>query len=94
MARSESITKSVSIDEVRQHLNELLHEVATGGTSVLVEEDGQPIAGIVSVRELEMLSRLGSEWLQRFEPLLRSWTAFSDESPERIEHEIEQALSG
>lgn len=93
MSQPNPTTKSVSISEVREALDDLLHQVAAGEANVLVEENGQPIAGIVSARELQILTRLGPEWWQRFEPLLRSWGAFGDEPPERIEQEIERALS-
>jgi prevent-host-death family protein len=93
MGKSELMIKSVTIVEAQEQFEKLLREAAAGETHVAIEENGQPIAGIISASELEILSRLGSGWWQRFEPLLRSWAAFSDEPPERIEQEIERAVA-
>ncbi len=92
MSRPESTVKTVSRDEAQQQLNELLSQVAGGKIRVAIEENGRPVAGLVSAQELEFLTECGPAWRERFLPLFRSWAAFKDESPEQIEREVERAV--
>jgi antitoxin (DNA-binding transcriptional repressor) of toxin-antitoxin stability system len=93
MNQAKATIKTVSIDDARSGFDDLLHEVEAGQTRVRIEADGQSIAGLVSAEELELLARLGPAWQEQFGPLLRSWAAFADETPERIEEEIERAVA-
>ena len=66
-------------------------QVAEGKTRTRIEENGKPLAGLVSADELEFLTRFG-ELRERFQPLLESWAAFEGEDPEQIDEEARRAV--
>lgn len=83
--------KTVTRDEAQAQFDQLLAQVAEGKTRTRIEENGKPVAGLVSADELEFLAQFGA-LRERFQPLLESWAAFEGEDPERIEQEAQRAV--
>ena len=84
-------TQTVTRTQARDQFDQLLQQVAEGTTRTRIEENGEPLAGLVSAEELEFLTRF-SDLRERLQPLLDSWNAFQGEAPEEIEAEARRAI--
>src|SRR3954462_4138919 len=62
MIEQEPATRIMKISDVKTKLSSLVNEVYRQETRVLVEKAGIPVAALVSVRDLERLTRLDREW--------------------------------
>lgn len=91
--RQPIMTQTMTLSEARQHFSQVLTQVYRGETRVLVEKSGIPVAGIISVRDLERLTELERQHQERFKILDEIGAAFRDTSPEEIEREVSQALA-
>ena len=59
MEPSRPTMKTVTRDEAQAQFDQLLTQVAEGKTRTRIEENGKPLAGLVSADELEFLARFG-----------------------------------
>ncbi|MBI2504761.1 MAG: type II toxin-antitoxin system Phd/YefM family antitoxin [Candidatus Latescibacteria bacterium] len=55
------MTKVISIEDVREHLEALIAEVQAHGTSVIIQNEDQPVAVLLSEEEYISLKRLEKE---------------------------------
>ena len=55
MPQANPTTKTFSTTDLRQQLESLLRQVADGETHAVIEEDGRPVAALVSINELRRL---------------------------------------
>ncbi len=88
-----STTKKVMAAEVPNRWTELLALLASGDTRVIVEQDGVPVAAIVSTQDLESLKRSDLQRIQLLESLQRMSEAFKDVPEEELEREVAKALA-
>lgn len=86
-------TQRMKASEVRQDWSQLINKVFREEARIIVEKSGIPVAAIISIADLERLTRLEAERHERFKPLGDTWEAFSDVSPEEIEREVVQAIA-
>jgi PHD/YefM family antitoxin component YafN of YafNO toxin-antitoxin module len=70
----------------------MLNEVHGGNTRVIVEKDGVPVAGVISVADLERLQLMEDERERNFGVLDNIRAAFEGVSDEELEQEVEKAL--
>jgi prevent-host-death family protein len=85
--------QTMKISEVKQGLNRLVNQVYRHEARIVVEKSGIPVAGIVSVQDLERLARLDREREEGFTALDEFAAGFADQTPEEIERETERALA-
>jgi prevent-host-death family protein len=86
-------TETMKISDVKQQLNSLVNRVYRREVRILVEKAGIPVAGIVSVQDLQRLERLDRERVERFKALYEFAAGFADQTPEEIERETERAVA-
>ncbi len=86
-------TQTMTLSDVKTQLAALVNRVARNGTRVIVENDGDPVAAIVSTEDLERLDRLDRERAERFKVLDEFGEAFKDVPAEELEREIGRALA-
>src|SRR5688500_17472476 len=86
-------TETMKISEVKQQLNRLVNRVYRHETRVVVEKSGIPVAGIVSIQDLQRLDRLDHEREERFKVLEEFGEAFKDVPAEELEREVARALA-
>ena len=91
--REQPATETMKISEVKQQLNRLVNRVYRHETRVLVEKSGIPVAGIVSIQDLQRLDRLDHERAEHFKVLKEFAAGFADQSPEEIERETARAIA-
>jgi len=75
------MTRTISATEARVGFGKLLHDVAEGGESVLVERSGQPQAVVLSVGEYRRLRELEEVRRDRWRKLL-------DEAIEQVDRDL------
>ncbi len=82
--------KTVSALKARKNLGQLLEEVFYKGDKIIIERAGRPMAAVVPVWLLE-------QWQEQrkifFEVILALWEKKKNIPVERIEREVEEALS-
>lgn len=84
MAQREVIMKTVSREELQQQLDVLLRQVSQGKTHLTVEENGEPIALIISASEYQR---------EREETAFVAYgKTFENESPQEIERQAVRAI--
>lgn len=87
-----STTQTIKASDARQHWSELLNQVFTGRTRVIVEKSGIPVAAVISTADLERLERFEAQRQQRFAALEDTWESFDEVAPEEIMEQVAEAL--
>jgi antitoxin (DNA-binding transcriptional repressor) of toxin-antitoxin stability system len=76
------VTRAADADEVTRSLPQTLSAVARDGERIIVEEDGVPMAAIVSLDDLEQLQYYEAQRAERFAVFERIGAIFADEDPD------------
>jgi prevent-host-death family protein len=84
-------TQTMKISDVRSQLNTLVNRVYRNETRVLVEKSGIPVAALVSIEDLELLSGIAAKDREAWEILEAMRRPFRDVPPEEIEREALRA---
>ena len=91
MAEREPVTQNMTVSDVQRDLRPLVKKVSKQETRVLVEEDGQPVAALVSPDDLERLKRLDvREDAWRVVDQIRARNR--DKDPEEVERDIAEEI--
>ena len=93
MASQTPPTETMKISDVKQHLNSLVNRVYRRETRILVEKAGIPVAGMVSVQDLQRLEQFDRKWDENTRAIERFSQAFVDVSPEEAEAEIARIIA-
>jgi prevent-host-death family protein len=93
MSGTESSEPEVmSASEVRQHFGEVVNRVARGEGRVIVEKNGAPAVGVVSMEDVRRLRNQDDEIVAR-KSLLTDFQALFEGIPDdELERETERAL--
>jgi len=93
MGQQQPPTQTMKAFDAHQEWSHLLHRVSRHETRVLVEQDGVPVAAIVSAEDLEYLQQLDQQRQRDLATLRASQEGFRDEPPDEVERQIAQALA-
>ena len=93
MREMEPTTETVDAAEAGLHWRELLDKVSRGEGRVIVEDNGAPVAAIISAADLEQLNRLEAQRQADFAILDEIGEAFKDVPIEEIEREVAKAIA-
>ena len=93
MGAQERSTQTVEASRVGQEWGRLLTTVIHAETRVRVEEDGKPVAAIVSADDLDRLNRMDAERVERLKIIDQIRDKFRDVPPEEIEREVARAIA-
>ncbi len=88
MREQEPMTQTMKASEARQGWSQLLNRVQRGGTRVVVEKSGIPVAAIISPQDLERFIRAEGEREERFKVLDRVRAKNADKDPQEEERFI------
>jgi prevent-host-death family protein len=86
-------TETMSISEARKRFSEVVTRPLRGEGRVIVEKSGAPVGAIVSMEDVRRLEQLEREWDEYEDVFRRTQSGFSEDPPEVIEQEIEQAIA-
>lgn len=78
--------------DTRQHLSQIVNQVARHETRVLVEKSGVPVVGIVSADDLRRLTELDAARDERAEAMREISRAFADVPLDELEAHVTRAL--
>ena len=85
----------MNLTETRQHVSQLIADVARGDSSIVVEKNGTASAVILEPEEFRRYQRFSEEQRQKrarlFERLARLGDAFEGVSDEVLERELRKA---
>lgn len=87
------MTQVMKASEVRQQWSQLLNKVFRNQTRVVVEKSGIPVAAVISTEDLKRFTQLEKQRKERFKALDRMREAFKDIPSDKIEQEVEKAIS-
>lgn len=86
---------TMKLTDTKQHLSQVVNQVARGETRVVVEKSGLPVVAIISAEEYRRFSAQEQEQAEKraalFEAFSRFSQAFDDVSDEELEREIATA---
>jgi prevent-host-death family protein len=88
MREQEAVTQTVTASEAQEGWSDLLDRVYRGGTRVIVEKSGIPVAAVISPRELERFRVLEAERQEEFKVIdeIRARNAGAD--PDEVYAEV------
>jgi prevent-host-death family protein len=92
MIEQQAATRTMKISDVKARLSSLVNEVYRQKTRVLVEKAGIPVAGLVSVQDLQRLAELDEEQAERRRVLESMREPFRGIPAEEIEREAAKAV--
>lgn len=69
MTSSKSATRTLTVDQARQQLDEIIEQAAKGKTRAEIEADGRPIAAIVPAADYEQLEQDDARRREYFETM-------------------------
>lgn len=79
--------------DVRQQWSQLLNNVFRNQDRIVVEKSGIPVAAVISAEDLKLFIQLEEQRNKRFEALDTVRKAFKDVSSEKIEEEVNKAIT-
>jgi antitoxin (DNA-binding transcriptional repressor) of toxin-antitoxin stability system len=86
-------TERMTIAEVESRFSSLVGKISREDARILVEEDGNPVAGIVPIEDMRRLARLDERDREAYEILEAMRAPFNDVSPEEMERQVERILA-
>jgi prevent-host-death family protein len=93
LAAQQTVIQTMNTSAVCRALPELVRQVARQETRIVVEENGQPVAALISTEDLARLTALDQQRARDFAILEASQAAFADVSPDELEAEISRAIA-
>lgn len=93
MAQAPTHINTMTVSEAGTKLALVVDQVSKTRTRVVVEEDGVPVAAVVSTRDLDRLDRFDAEREADFAIIDEIGAAFRDVDPDEIERETANALA-
>lgn len=93
MAQTRTPTEIITLPDAEKEFGRVVAEVSGTRTRFLVENDGVPVAAVISAAELDRLDRLDAEWEDDFAIFDEIGEAFRGVDPEEIERETAKALA-
>ena len=88
-----STNRTMAISEVENALSSVVAAVSRNETRVILEQDGSPVAAIISAADLEQLARYELARAERFKVIDELREAFKDVPDEEIEREADRAVA-
>src|SRR5258707_653366 len=86
-------TDNLTATEVISDLPEIVGRVRRGNTRLIVEEDGRPVAAIISARDFDLFQFMLAKREEHFRVLDETRAAFADVPEEEIEREVAKAIA-
>lgn len=75
------------------HLSRLVDRVTQQRTRIVIEQDGEPVAALVSTEDLRRLTQLDHEREEHQRLLDRLRAPFTDRDPDQIEREVASVIA-
>jgi PHD/YefM family antitoxin component YafN of YafNO toxin-antitoxin module len=86
-------TRTMAIADAGEALSSVVAAVSRNEARVILEQDGSPVAAIISTTDLERLTRYERARAERFAIIDELREAFKDVPDEEIEREADRAVA-
>lgn len=93
MDQREPITQTQNVSDVQNRLTNLVDAVYRKEARVLIEQNGVPVAALVSAEDLERLAELAREQAERRRLLARLREPFRHIPPHQIEEDVAAVIA-
>lgn len=93
MATHKVATQTVSRSDAPGNFGGLVDEVVQKGTRVVVEDDGRPVAALVSTADLDRLNRLDGYREDPWSVIEEIHARNKDKDPEEVERDVAEAIA-
>lgn len=93
MTESSPETRTMALSVVKSQLSVLLPLVSRQETRIVIEDAGAPVAALVSIADLERLTRRDEEDREAWAILAAMRAPFRDVPSAEIEHEAAKAIA-
>ena len=93
MIKQAPAKQTLKISDVKARLSSLVNEVYRKKTRVLIEKAGIPVAALVSIEDLERLTRLDREWAAGTRALQELSAAVQDVPVTELEERVAQIIA-
>lgn len=93
MRELEPVTQTMNASQVREDFNQVLSRVSHRQGRVLIEEQGKPLAGIVSAEDLQRLDQLDAEWDEDWRVFDEIHARNLDKTAEEVERDVDEAIA-
>lgn len=91
--QSDTKERTIELTDANAPLSQAVDDVAHGDGSIVVAQDGQPVAAIISIAEYRRFRAQEDERATDFDALARFSEAFRDVPDDELEREIAKALA-
>ena len=93
MPEREIMTQTIEAADAGRTFNQVLKQVSEHNTRIVVENNGFPVAAIISAEDLERFSRWESQRQANFGAITRLRQAFMDVPDEELAAEVDKAVA-
>lgn len=93
MDNHEPTTRTMTMAAVEHGLPGLVEAIHRDGTRVILEQDGIPVAALVSIADAARLQQLDRQWDTHTRALERFSAAFADVPTEEAEAEVARIIA-
>jgi PHD/YefM family antitoxin component YafN of YafNO toxin-antitoxin module len=93
MREIDPTTQAMTVGDAQENWSQVIGAVSRRQKRVLLENEGVPVAALVSPEDLERLRRYDAEREAAFGVLDRIADAFADVPADELEREVERAIS-
>ena len=82
-----------TVADAQRQLPDLIDAVRRTNERVVIEQDGVPVAALISAHDLVRLEYLIEKWEKGFDALEATWKAFEGIPSDELEREVARALA-
>lgn len=93
MSEGKPASQCVRVDAPATGWSDATARATADNAAVLIEQDGRPVAAIISYSEYQRFQKLDANRRERFQALYDTWEAFRDLPPEEVEREAARAVA-
>ncbi len=92
MRKQEPDIQTLQVSDVKEPLPNPVSKVSRKETRVIVKDDGEPVAALVSAQDLRRLNDLDHAWDERTSVIERFSKAFSDVPADEVEADVARVI--
>jgi prevent-host-death family protein len=93
MREREPVTQTMSTSAASKALPNLVYQVSRQETRVVVEENGKPVAAIVSTEDLARLTQLDKQRTEEWRVFEEIHGRNRDKDPDDVERDVAEAIA-
>ena len=93
MREREPVTQTMTINDAERDFGKLVRKVSKQETRVVVEEDGAPVAAIVSTEDFRRLTQLDKQRAKEWQVFEEIHARNRDKDPDDVERDVAEAVA-